>query len=437
MRVGTIFEFLIGRQRAILEIASQRKALRVGALLVLSAALARNYDRVSLLHEPWRLLGPFVASLAISGALFLFVYGVGHWKGMGGPGAGRAYLSFVALYWMTAPLAWLYGIPYERFLSPLGAIKANLWTLAVVSVWRVALMIRVISVVFGFRVRAALPLVMLIADAAALAALHLVPAPVIHVMGGISPEQDALAWTALMVTALCWLPLPFWIVLAAVVAFSWRNPPEWQVAATAEAPGGGNGTLAFAALAVVGWAAALPFTQPEQILAHHIDKAYRNSGPAAALKQMSAHRRADFPPDWQPPPRKFPGEPSTSEVLDMLEAVVVNPAPVWVVELYSRRFRERINYEEDKWREELLTQHAAQLAAILTRLPQGPEIARALERPYPIIESLLDADRSGFSYDLTDDQLAALKTLLQLSGKQAESPRVPSAACSVSKFTVQ
>ena len=137
MHVATIFAYLAGSRRAILQIALKRRALAVGLLLVLSAALARNYDRASLMHEPWRLLGPFVASLAISGLLFLTIYGFARWKGMSSPGICRAYLSFLALYWMTAPLAWLYGIPYERFLSPLDAINANLWTLALVSLWRV------------------------------------------------------------------------------------------------------------------------------------------------------------------------------------------------------------------------------------------------------------------------------------------------------------
>src|SRR5262249_14445472 len=161
----------------------------------------------SLLHEPWRLLGPFVASLAVSGPLFLSVYGLARWKAMESPGIGRAYCSFLALYWMTAPLAWLYGIPYERFLSTTAPTDANLGTLALVSVWRVVLMIRVVSVVFDLRVRTAIPLVMLVADAAALAALHLAPLPVIHVMGGISPEQSEIAWAALLVTGLGWLTL--------------------------------------------------------------------------------------------------------------------------------------------------------------------------------------------------------------------------------------
>ena len=56
---------------------------------------------------------------------------------------------------MTAPLAWIYAIPVERFLGAYEATQANLWMLGIVSVWRIVLMIRVVSVLFGARPRAA------------------------------------------------------------------------------------------------------------------------------------------------------------------------------------------------------------------------------------------------------------------------------------------
>ena len=98
------------------------------------------------------------------------------------------------------------------------------------------------AVVFDLRVRAALPLVMLVADIAALAALYLVPIPVINLMGGI-PEQQAIAFPALLVTALCWLtlPMPLWILLAGIAEHSPRNRPSWQVPATPDRPGGRRG----------------------------------------------------------------------------------------------------------------------------------------------------------------------------------------------------
>ncbi len=286
----------------------------VGALLVVSAAMARNSDRASLIDEPWRLLGPFAASLAISGALFLTIYGLARWKGMASPGIGRAYFSFLALYWMTAPLAWLYAIPYERFLSPLGATKANVWTLALVSE-------------------------------------------------------------------------------------------------------GGIGALAFAGLTVVGWTAVVPFTQPDQMLAHRVERAYRTSGPAAALAMMSAHERINFPPDWQPPPRQFPGEPPLSEVLDMLEAVADRPHAGWIDEVYSRQFQDRVVQDEYAWPEQLLSEHSIRLAAILPRLPRGPEMARAFQHPIPSIDLVLKGDTLGPQFRLTQAQRSALETLLRLAGE--------------------
>ncbi len=245
MRITTIFEYLIGRRRGILEIASDRKALGVAALLVLSAALARNYDQASLKDEPWRLAGAFGASLAISGPLFLLIYGFARWKGMNDPAVGRAYLSFLALYWMMAPMAWLYGIPYERFLPLVNATEANLRTLGLVSAWRVALMVRVVSVVFNLRMREALPLVLLVADVAVLAALKLVPIPVLAIMGGASPEQQSIAAAALLTKLVGWLSLPIWILYAAIIAFSSRVRPEWQVPPTPERLAGGVGRIGF------------------------------------------------------------------------------------------------------------------------------------------------------------------------------------------------
>lgn len=420
MRIATIFEYLVGRRRAILEIASDRRALGVAALLVLSAALARNYDRVSLLHEPWRLLGPFVASLAISGPLFLFLYGPARWKGMEGPGIGRAYLTFLSLYWMMAPMAWLYGIPYERFLSPVEAVSFNLHTLALVSVWRVALMARVVSVLFGLPVWAALSLVALVADVASLTALHLVPLPVIGVMGGVSPENEVVAIAALLVKALGWLTLPVWVVLAGIVTFSSssRYIPEWRAPSMPGSSGRHRGALVFAGLAAVAWAVLLPFTQPEQLLARQVARAYQQDGASAAISLMSAHRRADFPPDWQPPPRPYPHDPPTSEVLDTLEALADRHQADWVAEAYIRRFLDRARYDSFSWPNDLLEHHAIRLATILPRLAQGAEMARALrDANYGSIEQWLDS-----YHVITKDHRAALEVLLRLAGPEKSEP---------------
>ena len=70
MTLGTLARYLIGDRTAILTLVRQRGALLVGALLVLSAGFAREYDGEDLWHEPWHLLLPFGASLTTSFFLF-------------------------------------------------------------------------------------------------------------------------------------------------------------------------------------------------------------------------------------------------------------------------------------------------------------------------------------------------------------------------------
>jgi hypothetical protein len=55
----------------------------------------------------------------------------------------RNVLLFVA---MTSPLAWLYAVPVERFMELQSAARANVWFLAVVAVWRVALLLRHVAI---------------------------------------------------------------------------------------------------------------------------------------------------------------------------------------------------------------------------------------------------------------------------------------------------
>ena len=118
MSIRTVLEFLGGSPRAILEVAGRRGWLAVGFLFVLAAAFARECDGADLLSEPWHLLLPLVASLALSFVLFLPVY----WRlaPRAGPEGTRerpafrdTYLSFLAVFWMTAPLGLLYAIPYD------------------------------------------------------------------------------------------------------------------------------------------------------------------------------------------------------------------------------------------------------------------------------------------------------------------------------------
>ena len=139
----------------------------------------------------------------------------------------------------------------------------------------------------------------LVADTAALAALFIVPLPVISVMGGVNPENQDIAVTARLVAFFGLLSLPVWSVLAGSAAYSRRDVPEWTAPPMAEPPAGNREVVALTVLACVFWAALLPFTQPAQNLAWRVEHAYRGSGPAAARSRALFQLMND--PTSQPP----------------------------------------------------------------------------------------------------------------------------------------
>ena len=105
-----------------------------------------------------------------------------------------SYLTFLGLYWMTAPLAWLYGIPYERFLNEVNAAQANVWTLELVSVWRVLLISRVVAVLTPSSIFSAFTKVAVPALAIVFVAISYARMPLIDFMGGYAFRQAFSRW---------------------------------------------------------------------------------------------------------------------------------------------------------------------------------------------------------------------------------------------------
>ncbi len=336
MRVRTLIRYLLGREEAILGVASDPGALGTGLLLVCSAAFAREYDGVSLLHEPWHLALPIVASLGSSLLLFALVRAAAWRRVTAMPAFLPAYRSLLSCYWMTAPLAWLYAIPFERFLTTVGAMQANLCCLGIVAAWRVCLMIRVVSVLWRGSGAAAGVLVLAFADAVALLALAAIPMPLIELMGGIrrSPADELLHGVRSGLFGLGCFTLPGWLLAAAFVVGHRGLPWRWTAAPPGDRAPGWLGGLAWAS--VLCWTAVLPITQPEQIRAARVSSALRGNRIPEALDAMSAAGPDGFPPGWEPPPRLgwIEAGPDAPEVL---ESMVGRPVAPWVRALYVNR----------------------------------------------------------------------------------------------------
>jgi hypothetical protein len=371
MGIGTLLGYLIGKRKAILALAAHPRAWLVGLVFVLSAGFAREYDGEDLLHEPWHLLLPLAASLAASFSLYGILYGLSTIWRKDGPSFISGYRSFLSLFWLTAPLAWLYAIPYERFLDPLDATRANLATLAIVAAWRVALMVRVGIVLTGLPFWTAFFRVLAYADGTALFALCFLPFPIIEIMGGMRlAETDAFVLEAAVSVLTCGgATFPVWFLCAAGGALEEKVTGSWQIQMqTTVVPRSVSWPLrivAFFSLAI--WIVILPFTQPEQQLRRDVEIAFREKRIADALALMSTHKLADFPPHWEPPPRYLKGE-QRSLTLDVWDEILRKEPSPWVRDLYLLKLKAYISGH-------FFHMEFEKLSAVLNRMPDEEALA--------------------------------------------------------------
>lgn len=281
----TLIRFLMGKRSAILDVAASPYALVLGGVLVLSAGFAREYDGEDLLQEPWHLLIPHGASLLTAFLLYTLVRLIGIGKTQQLPTFFRGFPAFLQVYWMTAPLAWLYAIPFERWMSPGDATLWNLRLLGIVSVWRVVLMIRVIGVVYGagplWRV---IGTVLLFGDAVMLTAIQFVPVPVLHLMGGVRmTESEQLVQGTTLLLQIVGFPALFILLIMTLVPTATR----WAPITFSQRGRVHTTTSLMAATAILIWPFILPVTQPEQQRRRMAEEMIMARDFSAAFKFMS------------------------------------------------------------------------------------------------------------------------------------------------------
>lgn len=431
MTPATLVRFLLGDRRAILAVAATRGAWLVGLLLVLSAGLAREYDHEDLLHEPWHALLPLGASLATATLLYGLIRLVS-WRRSGTGWPGRGGPAFLGLYWATAPLAWLYAIPVERFLPVESAVAANLGLLGLVSAWRVLLMARVVAVVWRCHPWAAFLIVGFFAWGVAMAVLFLTPLPILSIMGGIelAPAEALLASTTFLAALALLFSTPLWLAGAVAILLERRRPGgPWtpDPAFASNALGVERRLWGFAVGAVVVGLAVLPLTQGEQIRRHAAEQALRRRNVAGAIRLMAAHARDDFPPHWDPPPRPSLGERSP-RLTDVFEAIAAVDPPPWVREVFLAKAE---NTERLAWNGGALglleDDELARYVAVLERLPEGKRLAEVYA--VSIDRLLLDRKLGGIADDDTlapgtprRDMLERVRALAGMEATDAAPP---------------
>ncbi len=405
----TILRYLFGDKQAIQSLLECPRALWLGLIFVISAGFAREYDAESLWHEPWYLLIPVGASLVTSFLLYALLYGAAVSNGANGRGFWELYPDFLTLYWMTAPLAWLYAIPVERFLSPYDAAVTNYWFLAIVAIWRVLLISRAASCMFSAPFGLVLCLVLLFADTIVLVASFTMPRPVFQVMGGV--RLNALEQLNASVAGMsCCFSVLLWPILFAVATgsfsasrSSWSTPDKPPLQRKVH-----RSSWIVGALSIAIWAAIIPFTQPQQFLRYRVERELIHGDLPHGLAMMSEHQRDEFPPNWLPPPRW--GERITQPDLgEVLTAISTEPVAGWVKDLYWSIAEERFADASFQWYPG--DEHEGDFRAHSVFLDLHPERNRVIREAAPDMRRYI-----AWAKDSTVDQIAIaeeFKRLLQ------------------------
>jgi hypothetical protein len=219
-----------------------------------------------------------------------------------------------------------------------------------VSLWRVALMIRVVSVLFRAPPWAATMVVMLFADAVAVAAVTLVPHPIMWVMGGVrlTPIEAIIASTSLTVQIWGAALLPVWLIgTSTVLALSRMTWPDWRSIGAIEPSDAASNCHSRPRVDWSAWVAAwalvtagvalLPVAQSEQRRRTVAEQMLRSGDVDEAVRYMAQFDRDDFPPHWDPPPRLGYGT-KNPPLIDVLQSLVGNDAPEWLWETYRPKF---------------------------------------------------------------------------------------------------
>jgi len=338
MRIMMLLKYLLGNRGAIETVARHPWSLSIGFLFVLSAGLAREYDQEYLIAEPWHALIPLGFSILASTLLATIFWIMPVKAETHRPRIQHAWGMFLSCFWMIAPMAWLYAIPFEQLMSAGDSTRANLTMLGVVAAWRVILMTRVVSVIIRIHPVAAFMVIMLFADTLVLTLLSIVPLPLFNIMGGIrlSESEQVIASMALQTQLLGILSFPIWL-FGSMVAF--RSRPDWGLLQTPPPPAERGWLRLTAAATIVLGLALLPLTQHEQRLRHHVEANLRSEKFVEALAVMSAHQPEDFPPHWDPPPRTgYRGQTvNVSAVAAAAEEKDVSP---WVREVYAAKLND-------------------------------------------------------------------------------------------------
>lgn len=332
MQPALWIKYLFGQAEAIRRVAGSRAALWTGLALVLLTSIARNYDQTLIAEKPFLwFFGSLLFSFVSATWMYLVVYKTFARRSSSSLGdlkisESGAWPSFLGLFWMTAPIAWIYAIPVERFLDSVSATHANVALLGIVSLWRVLLMARVLQVTTRAPFLMALSWVLFAASVEVVVLVFFggtFAKGIMRGMGGMrnSPEEEILMHAMSKAFGVAFLLAP----VAFVVSLAWRPKELLQPLPVPSVERmRWSGLVVAAAL----WIAVAVLPQRELANTVAVEKLMQDGRPREALNFLAARQPGDFAPARALPPKPFEYEVFT-QLPACFGAVQTNDPP-WV-----------------------------------------------------------------------------------------------------------
>lgn len=338
MRTFDPILFLLGHRSAINRVVSSAWALPIGFLLVLSAGLARNYDHLRLSQQWEWFLGPIAVSLISSVFIFIVITGpVGLHKHRN---LAPQYGGFLAAFWMTAPCAWVYGIPVEAWTGLVTATRWNIAFLGFVAGWRVLLMARVLAVASGAGYFRCLLAILIPASVEMFFAVVFIRfTSVLVIMGGVRLPPDHAVIEAATSFVATGSVITFFAAIILLVVLHVAENQAGTATRPIPAPVNhrphGLGALVFAVVALAGWFWIASLVQPRVRANHQLDRLIWDKRFAEAVAFASERTPDDFSAIHYLPPDPWTSVGGSQTVAVLIETTPDTPG--WLVETWAEQ----------------------------------------------------------------------------------------------------
>jgi hypothetical protein len=398
----SLLGFLVGHRDSVRNVLELNHGIAVAAALVFTASLAREYDAVSLAHRPWDLLGSFAASIVLCTILFLVVNVCLWMVSRRSDNLVQDYRIFLTGYWMTAPLAWLYAIPVETFASEVDSVRFNLAALSIVSIWRVLLFSRVLSILYAIPFYSSLLWVLAPCMVIAFGFLLSAIMPMVSIMGGIRMTETqtiVFNYQNKLLEILFFSAIPVLILFLTSFPVLIRYPsPHEPIAQTHRQTG-----ITFWAVPCLVFALLLVgcyHFQPKYWRSTKIDALLTAGRFSEAIALLRTCGPDTLPISWDPPPRFSSRETPQPEMVGLLEALIETQSETWINDSLL------VQADEIILRQAGWTQGARNFSYLSNMLPyESPE---TLERLRDAFEKLRSLSLSDPAAQQRADQLAEL-----------------------------